>query len=303
MENKIISIKQIINLLGKTYTFSNNPSDFSFNNVKPINESDSSSLCWLSPTRTNKNELLKESKSKVIICSHDNDFESNYPDKLFIKVLNPKLVYLRIVREFFTIKPEYGIDKTAIISSKSIIHKESYIGPYCVIGDVKIGKNTFIHENCSIRDNTLIGNNVNIKPNTIIGGDGFGYSVNEHGNQEKFPHIGGVIIEDDVDIGSNTCIDKGTLGNTLISKGAKIDNLVHIAHNVKIGKNSMIIAQAMIGGSTEIGDNSWISPSSCIRDAITIGSNVMIGLGSLVTKSVPDNEIWMGSPARRFKRK
>ena len=94
-------------------------------------------------------------------------------------------------------------------------------------------------------------------------------------------------------------IDKGTLGNTLISKGAKIDNLVHIAHNVKIGKNSMIIAQAMIGGNAVeiIHDFSF----SCIRDAITIGSNVMIGLGSLVTKSVPDNEIWMGSPAEDLK--
>ena len=111
---------------------------------------------------------------------------------------------------------------------------------------------------------------------------------------------GRVIIEDDVEIGTNTSIDRGTLGNTLIKTGVKIDNLVHIAHNVTIGKHTMIIANSLIGGSTIIGDHCWIAPSATIRDAVNVGDNVTIGMGAVVTKDIPSGEIWAGSPARRM---
>jgi len=110
--------------------------------------------------------------------------------------------------------------------------------------------------------------------------------------------VGGVIIEDNVDIGANTCIDRGTLGHTYIKEGAKIDNLVHIAHNVIIGRNTTVIANAMIGGSTIIGDNVWIAPSSTLRDGITIGNSSTVGLAALVTKTIPENEVWAGFPAK-----
>jgi len=118
---------------------------------------------------------------------------------------------------------------------------------------------------------------------------------------ERFPHIGGVQIEDDVEIGANTCIDRGTLGNTRIRKGAKIDNLVHIAHNVDVGENTAIIANAMIAGSTKIGANTWIAPSACLRDAINIGKDATVGLAALVTKDIPDGELWAGFPARKIR--
>jgi UDP-3-O-[3-hydroxymyristoyl] glucosamine N-acyltransferase len=111
-----------------------------------------------------------------------------------------------------------------------------------------------------------------------------------------------VIIEDCVDIGANTCIDRGTLGNTVIRRGAKIDNLVHIAHNVVVGENTMVIANAMIGGSTEIGADSWVAPSATLRDAIQIGAASTVGLGAVVTKSVPDGEVWAGNPAKFLRR-
>ena len=114
---------------------------------------------------------------------------------------------------------------------------------------------------------------------------------------EKFPHIGGVVIEDDVEIGANACIDKGTLGDTIIRKGSKLDNFVHIAHNVTIGQHTAVIAHAMIGGSTVIGNYSWIAPSVVIRDGLNIGNNVLVGLGAVVTKNIPDNETWAGIPA------
>ncbi len=149
-----------------------------------------------------------------------------------------------------------------------------------------------------ILDKTIIGNNVVINPGTVIGSEGFGYQRREDKKLEKFPHFGGVIIEDDVEIGSNTSIDRGTLKNTIIRKGSKIDNLVHIAHNVEIGEYCLIIANSMIGGSAKIKKYSWVAPSASILNGIEIGENSTIGMGAVVVKSVPNNQTWAGVPAR-----
>ena len=114
---------------------------------------------------------------------------------------------------------------------------------------------------------------------------------------ELFPHLGGLVIEDHVHLGNNTCIDRGSLKDTIIHQGVKIDNLVHIAHNVTIGKNSLIIACSMIAGSVVIGENCWVAPSSSVRNGIYIGDNTTIGLGSVVTKSVGADETVAGNPA------
>ena len=134
--------------------------------------------------------------------------------------------------------------------------------------------------------------------NSVIGGVGFGYAQDELTKQYvRFPHYGRVIIHNNVSIGNNTCIDRGSLSDTIMHDGVKIDNLVHIAHNVKIGKNTLIIANAMIAGSVIIGENCWIAPSSCIRNGITIGDNVTVGLASTVTKNIGSSQTVMGSPA------
>ena len=142
------------------------------------------------------------------------------------------------------------------------------------------------------------GENVKIGENCTIGGDGFGYEKDVNGTWIKFPHFGHIILEDDVEIGNNVCIDRGVLGNTIINKGTKIDNLVHIAHNVEIGTNTLIIAKAMIGGSVRIGDNCWIGPSTSIINGIQIGNNVLVGIGSNILKNVPDNTVVAGNPAK-----
>ncbi len=132
----------------------------------------------------------------------------------------------------------------------------------------------------------------------MIGADGFGYERNEVGELEKFPHVGGVLIEDNVEIGANSCIDRGSLGDTRICQGARIDNLVHIAHNVYVGRHAVVIANAMVGGGTHIGDFAWVAPSACLRDRIKIGDKSLVGLASLVTKDVPNGETVLGCPAR-----
>ena len=137
---------------------------------------------------------------------------------------------------------------------------------------------------------------------SVIGGDGFGYAREADGTLVKIPHRGNVIIEENVSIGANTCIDRAAVGSTVIGAGTKIDNLVHIAHGVKIGKNCLIIAGAVIGGSVEIGENSYIGIGAMIKNKIRIGKNCVIGMGSVVVKDVPDGVTVVGNPAKELKK-
>ena len=145
-------------------------------------------------------------------------------------------------------------------------------------------------------------NNVTIEHGAVIGSDGYGYSRAKDGTIEHFPHIGGVHIGDNVYIGANTCIDRGSLGDTVIGKGSKIDNLVHIAHNVIIGENVMVIANSMIAGSVNVGlNNSWIAPSASILNQKSIGEGSTVGIGAVVLKDVEAKTVVTGVPARPLK--
>ncbi len=273
--------------------------DITFITVKPIDEAEEHSLVWVN---SKKDIDVSASKAKVILV--DPGFkitEELLRTKIFIVVENPKLAYIRIVEKYFIEKPKYEIHPTAFVHPEAKVHSKTHIGPFSYVGKSTIGEGTILYGHCFIYDNVIIGNNVIIQAGAIIGGDGYGYSRNEQGKFEKFPHVGGVIIEDSVEIGANTCVDKGTLGNTIIREGAKIDNLVHIAHNVVVGKHAAVIAHSMIGGSTEIGDYSWIAPSAALMNGISIGNKATVGLGAVVTKNIPDGETWAGLPAQPLK--
>ena len=151
--------------------------------------------------------------------------------------------------------------------------------------------------------NVIKGDNVVIGEYCSIGRDGYQYILDVSTNKLiKFPHFGNIILEDDVEIGNNVCIARGALSNTILRRGVKVDNLVHIAHNVEVGENTQIIANAMIAGSVKIGKNCWISPSSSIKNQITIGDNVLIGLGAVVIKNVESNCVMIGNPARLLRK-
>ena len=186
-----------------------------------------------------------------------------------------------------------------IVAERCYFHNKAYIitdKPKAVFS--KIAAEFFKPQEPKI----IKGNNVKIGENVVIGGEGFGYEF-DGTKLIKFPHYGGVIIESDVDIGNNTCIDRGSLGNTIIRKGTKIDNLVHIAHNVDIGENCLIVANVGIGGSVKIGDNCYIGFGSTIKNGVKIGNNVIVGMGAVVLADIPDNEIWVGNPAKKLRDK
>jgi UDP-3-O-[3-hydroxymyristoyl] glucosamine N-acyltransferase len=297
-----ILLKDILNILPKGFRIVGIKDNVYMNNVKPIEEANDESLVWIKGKKENKQELVEKTQAKIIICdtslliSHELSSK-----KCFIVVDDPKLVFLRIAEHFFARKKEYGIHSSAIIDPGAEISPNCYIGPLTYVGKSKIGNNTFIDGNCFIYDDVKIGNNVRVQAGTVIGSDGYGYQRNENLIFEKFPHMGGVIIEDNVDIGSNTCVDRGALGNTIIKEGAKIDNLVHIAHNVVIGRHCAIIANAMLGGSVVIADYSWVAPSASILNQVSIGKKVTVGMAAVVTKNIPDGEKWAGVPAKPLK--
>jgi UDP-3-O-[3-hydroxymyristoyl] glucosamine N-acyltransferase len=242
-------------------------------------------------------ELMSASGAGVILCLPLEGLEPLAAHKTLIVTQNPRLHFLRIVQHFFVPPKPQGIHPSAVIDPEAVIDPTAYIGPLTYVGKSEIGSNSVIMGHVYIYDDVKIGRNVTIHAGTVIGADGFGYERNAEGELEKFPHVGGVVIEDDVEIGSNTSIDRGTLGNTILRTGSKIDNLVHIAHNVVVGRHAVVIAHALIGGSTIIGDQAWIAPCACVRDKLTIGQSSIVGLGAVVVKDVADNVTVMGNPA------
>jgi len=291
----MISIKQLGNFLNVDQVgFDEN---IIIRKASTLQNADESSIIWIKSSLPDKQTVINNTKARAIIVPDDNEL-SAVEGKVLFKVKNPRLSFIKVIQEFFVTKTHPGIHPTSYIHPEAVIGVNVYIGPFTYIGKSTIGTNSVIHGNIYIYDQVSIGENVIVHSGSVIGADGFGYEKDENGNVFKFPHVGGVIIENDVEIGANTCIDKGSLGDTLIKRGAKIDNLVHIAHNVVIGENTFVIANAMIGGSTIIGNNSWVAPSVSLMNGISIGGDVTIGMSSLVTKSIPDGETYAGSPAR-----
>lgn len=209
-----------------------------------------------------------------------------------------------------------GIEQPSFISETAQYGDNIYIGAFSYLGDnVKIGNNVKIYPNTYIGDNSIIGddcvifsgakiysetkigNSCVINSGCIIGADGFGYAPNENGEYSKVPQTGNVIIEDFVDVGAGTTIDRATLGSTIIRRGVKLDNQIQIAHNVEIGKNTVIAAQTGVAGSTKIGENCVIGGQVGIVGHITIGSRVKIQAQSGIGRNIKDDEVLQGSPA------
>ena len=259
--------------------------------------SDAHALMWISKKN---NHLIKEIHSGTIICEPFDSTIAN-PSCNYLVCNNPRSIFQQILVRYFYKKQVPKIAKTAIIDTSVVLGEHLYIGENVVIEKgVIIGNNCSIGHNSVIKENTIIKNEVIIGCNSVIGNSGFGYEKNEEGEYEFMPHIGNVVIEDKVEIGNCTVIDRGVLGSTEIKENVKIDNLVHIAHGVVIGQNALIIAHAMLGGSVNIGKNSWIAPGATIKDNLTIGENVTVGLGAVVTKDIPDNETWVGNPGKEL---
>jgi UDP-3-O-[3-hydroxymyristoyl] glucosamine N-acyltransferase len=246
--------------------------------------------------------------------------DSNIP---LLVVDNVERALIKILAEFMPQldKPPAGIHKSAVVDENASIDKTASVGPLvCIKKDAKIGPGTIIGAGCKIGENSVIGsycrlednvvvyhncnigNNCIIGANSTIGATGFGYYFID-GQHKQIPHTGSVIIEDCVEIGANSCIDRAKFGNTIIGAGTKIDNLVQIAHNVVIGKCCLIIAQAGIAGSSKLGNGVVLAGQVGIKDHITIGDGTKIGAQAGVINDIEPNKQVVGSPAIDIKEK
>lgn len=248
-------------------------------------------------------------------------FNKSRNDISYIEVNDPNKAFFKLIRKFFP--PSYpltGVDKTAFVHSDVIIGSNVALGKNVVISEgcrignnvkifhntvllheVEIGDDCIIFQNVSIRERCKIGNRIIIHPGTVIGSDGFGFEPDEKGMFQKIPQIGNVIIEDDVEIGSNVSIDRASIGATIIKKGVKIDNLVQIAHNVYVGENTIISGQAGISGSTKVGKNCFVLGQVGLTGHIEIADNVILIAQSGVSKSITKAGTYFGSPAKEIK--
>ena len=293
---KQISIEDIINYLGlQVIRVAGGYDNVYIDNLADVAHVSETTLDWINPTKYNKQELALHSKAKVLLVDESiNDIDG----KVLIKVKNPKHALAKIGNHFFVEKMPSGIHPTAIINPDARIGENVRIDPYAIIGRATIGDGTVISSYVKLYDNVEIGSECFVKEGAIIGGAGFGFEVDEVGNHFRFPQIGGVKIGNYVEIGANTCIDRGALSDTIIEDYAKIDNLCHIAHNSHIGRNAVVVACAEVSGSCAVGENTWVGPNACIRDQRSVGANSLIGMGAVVAKNVPENEVWAGNPAR-----
>lgn len=295
-----ISVEDVLHFLGEGAIWKVGRQSGTIGKPIPLHhtsEADGISFCSAEPAAAAK--AISESRAAFIVCRHDVDYSGlDAAERTIVGVANPRQTFIRIVSKYFV--PERRIERhpSAVISPNSALAEDVCIGPLAYVGDCSIGAGSRIHGHVHIADGTEIGRNVTIYAGTVIGADGFGYERNQAGELEKFPHLGKVVIEDDVEIGANCCVDRGTLGDTIIGRGTKIDNLVQVAHNVTIGRNCVITASTMIAGSAKIGDATWIAPASAVNNKIAAGRNAMVGIGSVVVRDVPDNAFVAGFPAR-----
>lgn len=269
------------------------------NGFSSITKFKKNTISWARNSTTINHNLFEEN---LIILEKNHNLKNIISN--FIEVENAREVFFLLMKKYTKKKKLIGIDSNSFVSKKAKIGKNVYIGAYTFISDnVEIGDDTTILNGVVILDNVKIGSNCFIKNNTVIGEDGFGVAKDENGDLFDFPHLGGVLIGDNVRIGSLNTIAAGTLDPTIIDNFVKIDDQVHIAHNVNVGESVRITASVVIGGSVIIEENVWIGLGSVLTDGIKILSGAFIGAGVNVLTNIGKNVNIIGTPGRQLFKK
>ena len=290
----------------------------SVSDISKIEEGKPGTLSFLANPKYEK--YIYDTQSSIVIVNADFQPQKNISATL-VRVKNAYESFAALLRLYDQSKPKKsGISKMAAISESASLGKELYVGDFTVIsanasvgngvqlypqvyvGDnVKIGEGTILHPGVKVYEGCEIGANCVIHAGAIIGGDGFGFVPNQENNYKKVPQVGKVIIEDHVEVGANTTVDRATMGATILRKGVKLDNLIMIGHNVEIDENTVIAAQSGISGSTKVGKNCMFGGQVGLIGHITIASGVKIAAQSGITKDIKEEGIVIqGSPAFEF---
>lgn len=306
MNKKKILLSELVVFLGDDIKSLFGTFDGRFvDHVTDIAHADETTLDWIKEGNPCGQQLAELSKSKVIIVSPEISYTERCREleKVLIVVDDPKKTLIKIINHYFVEHFSPGIDATAYIHPEAQIGENVYIGPNCYIGKSVIGDNNVIHSNVSIYDRTVIGNNNVIHSGALICVDGLGCVREKNGILTEFPQMGGVIIGDNCYIGGNTHIASGSLSDTIIENGCKINGMCFIGSNDILHENVWITGSSMLAGSVEVGKNTNIFSRVVVRDWCKLGEGCTIGMGAVVTKNVPAGEVWVGNPAKRMEKK
>lgn len=276
--------------------------------ISSLGESSDSDLAFCSSANESAIKQIAESNAGILLCKKNMKGHIHPKEgSLLVFLDNPRLTFVEFsnrVQAESSAKKETKIAPSAVISKDALIGANCYIGNFVSIGkNCVIGDNTIIHDRVTISNNCKIGKNCMIQSGVTLGEDGFAYERNQNNDLEKFPHIKGIIIGDNVEIYANSNIARGSLIDTVISDGTKIDAMVHIAHNVRIGRNCLLTGGTIIGGSVIMGDSCWTGLNCTIKNKVTIGNNVIVAAGACVIHNVPDGDVVGGVPAKSIKDK
>jgi UDP-3-O-[3-hydroxymyristoyl] glucosamine N-acyltransferase len=286
------------------------------NDLAKIEEATSGTLTFLANPRYT--EHIYTTKASIAIV--ESGFQPSRPipaSLTLIRVADPRMAFTQLLERNHQLQYEKkGIEQPSYVSPKARLGKGVYIGAFCYISDdvvlgdgVKVFPNTYIgeqttvgdgtriHANATIYHRSVIGAHCVIHSGAVIGADGFGFVPDPNGVYEKMPQVGNVILEDHVEIGANTTIDRATIGHTIIRQGTKLDNLIQIGHNAEIGRHNVIVSQTGIAGSTKVGDHNQIGGQVGIAGHLTIGNKVRIAAQSGIGSHLPDGSMVQGSPA------
>ena len=266
------------------------------NTFAKIEEATEGAITFLSNPKYTS--YIYDTKASSVLVNDDLELE-HAVEATLIRVPNAYECVAKLMQMYAASLPKKtGVDPLAFVSKTAQIGKDVYVGPFTYIGDgVKIGDGTRIFPNVTIYDGCQIGKNVTIHAGAVIGADGFGFAPNQEG-YEKIPQLGTVIIEDNVEIGANTCVDRSTMGETIIHKGVKLDNLIQVAHNCEIGENTVMSAQVGMAGSTKIGAWCMVGGQAGFSGHIKIADKTFIGAQSGVISNTKGNgEQLIGAPA------
>ena len=307
------SAQQIAHLLEGTVEGN---TEATVNNLSKIEEGKPGTLSFLANPKYT--DYIYDTKASIVIVNKTFEAEKPLPETCtLIRVKNAYECFAKLLEVYNSIKfDKKGIEQPSFISESATLGDDCYVAAFAYVGNnvtignnVKIFPQVFIGDNVTIGDNTIIhtgtkimsdcqiGKHCVFQPSVIVGGDGFGFAPNSENNYNKVPQIGNVIVEDHVEVGAHTTIDRATLGSTIIRKGVKLDNLIQVAHNVDIGENTVMAAQTGIAGSTKVGKNCMVGGQVGIVGHLNIGQEVKIAAQSGVGQNVEDKKIIQGSPA------
>ena len=215
---------------------------------------------------------------------------------------NPRLAFAQFLSAFVRPSPTARVSPTAIVSPSARVHPSAHVGAFCWVGtQAVVGPGVVLQDRVSVGDGVRIGPNSIVRTGAVIGGEGFGFERDENGRPVRLPHVGGVTLGKDVEVGALATVSSGTIDETRVGDGAKIGDNAHVAHNCVLGENVMLAAGVALAGSVRLADAVWLGPNASVKEGVSVGERSIVGIGSVVVRDVPSGEVWAGVPAKKLR--